>query len=138
MRKCRGENILIEINGGEKRVVASDWTNAEKEETAPHKTSTHLLDYGGLRQIIEHIQYQKRDKAQICRSEKADYDETDNSQSKSTPEEQNEPNNFREIAPRTVPDLGRIEPRKPKQRDSSAGDVGIKADSSPTRKGGLR
>ena len=138
MQKCRGESILVETSGGERRVLASDWTNAEKKETAPHKTPAHLLDYGGLRQIIEHIQYQKRDKTQICRSEKADYDEEHQSQSKSTPEEQNDPDNFRETDMRTAQDMGRIEPREPKRRDKSAGCAGVEANSSSTRKGGLR
>jgi len=115
--------------------VASDWTNAKKKEIAPHKKPTHLLDYGGLRQIIERIQYiQNAEKSLICRSQKDDYDEEHQSQSKSTSEEQNESNNFREIDMRSAPDLGAIEPGEPKRRDSSTGCAGSQANSSPTRK----
>ena len=115
--------------------MASDWINTPQKKIAPHKNPTHLLDYGGLRQIIERIQYiQEAEKSLICRSKKDDYDADYQSQSKSTSEEQNESTNFREIDMRSDPNLGAIEERKPKRRNSSTGYAGVQANSSPTRK----
>lgn len=55
IRKCRGDNILVQTSGGERIVVATGWTEIYAERKGAASAPAHLLDYCGLRQACELI-----------------------------------------------------------------------------------
>ena len=79
IRKCHGENILVETAEGDREVVVMSWADhgsgPEKEATA--KEPPHLLDYEGLVQaaeLIEQIKGEGETQKTTCQTEAGDYD----------------------------------------------------------------
>lgn len=66
----------MHTTGGERFVVAIDWTDINTNKVGEPQSPTHLLDYHGLLQVLELIERMHQGKnIQTCRSAEGDYDE---------------------------------------------------------------
>jgi hypothetical protein len=120
IRKCRGDNILVSTDKGERIVVATDWTEdpTEREGIAP--VVSHLLDYGGLVEAMELIE-QIRGKE--SRTEEEGYDGEYPSQVEPSSEVQNDPGSCRQRTEQSEPGVGSVKPGSPGWGDRPDGAV---------------
>ena len=146
IRKCRGDNILVETTGGERVVVALDWIKTRDEGSCESQESTHLLDYRGLIQALELIEcLRQRGKAMACRTEEEDYDGSSNAEHsqgkmKNLRRRSHDSNKSKQRNRETGPGVGTVEPRGTSRGDPINGAVGTQVDRGTDRKqpeGGL-
>jgi len=79
----------VQTSGGERFVVAIDWTDSNTNKVGESQSPTHLLDYHGLLQALELIERMHQGKNnRTCRSAEGDYDELHQPQVELSSEEQ--------------------------------------------------
>ena len=86
IRKCRGGNLLVETEEGERMVVDENWTAGPGDEKSEKqsKISPHLLAYEGLVQIVELIERIQERGLRMTSQTEEDYDGGDQKVKKSS------------------------------------------------------
>ncbi|MBC8505008.1 MAG: hypothetical protein ISR58_12480 [Anaerolineales bacterium] len=140
IRKCRGNNILVQTSGGERVVVATDWTEIYTERKCEASTPAHLLDYRGLRQACELIERaHPGETVRYAEPKKQTMMDPINPKSKHLRRSSRE-YNPKSRAGESEPGLGTVEPRGSSRSDPFDGAVGAQVDRGTDRKqpeGGL-
>jgi hypothetical protein len=79
----------VQNTGGERFVIAIDWTDINANKVGEPQSPTHLLDYQGLLQALELIECIHQGKnIRTCRFVEGDYDELHQPQVEQSSEEQ--------------------------------------------------
>lgn len=133
--------MLVQTTGGERLVVAIDWTDINTNKVGEPQSPTHLLDYQGLLQALELIEcIRQRGSATTCRTEEADYDENSQAKSRDLRRSSHDPSSPKRRVGEPEPGVGTVEPRASSRGDPFDGTVSAQADRGADRKqpeGGL-